>query len=121
AGTVTFLDGSTSIGQGTLSTSAGVTTATFSTSSLTAGNHTIAASYAGNGSFFASSATMTQTVTSSPTSTSTTVTSMANPSVFGQSVTFTATSSENGAGNPTGTVTFYDGGTSLAQGTLSTT
>jgi hypothetical protein len=44
-----------------------------------------------------------------------------NPSVFGQSVTFTATVSvvAPGAGTPTGSVTFYDNGTSLSSGTLS--
>ena len=40
-----------------------------------------------------------------------------NPSVFGQSVTFTATVS--GAGAPTGSVTFYDDGASLGSGALS--
>jgi hypothetical protein len=40
-----------------------------------------------------------------------------NPSVFGQSVTFTATVS--GAGAPTGSVTFYDDGVSLGSGALS--
>src|SRR5262249_42564320 len=41
---------------------------------------------------------------------SVTVTSSANPSVVGQSVTFTATVTGTG-GTPTGTVTFQDGGT----------
>ena len=41
--------------------------------------------------------------------TTTTVSSSANPSVFGQSVTFTATVSTGGAGTPTGTVQFFDG------------
>jgi RHS repeat-associated protein len=47
--------------------------------------------------------------------TSSTVTSSANPSVFGQSVTFTATVSAvaPGSGTPTGTVEFKDGATSL--------
>src|SRR6202008_4129514 len=51
--------------------------------------------------------------------TSTGVTSSANPSVFGQIVTFTATVSAAlpGAGSPTGTVTFKDGATAL--GTVS--
>src|SRR5207244_6987882 len=45
----------------------------------------------------------------------TAVSSSQNPSVFGQSVTFTATVSPvaPGAGTRTGTVTFYDGVTSL--------
>lgn len=44
------------------------------------------------------------------TPTTTTVTSNANPSVFGQPVTFTATVSTAGLGTPTGSVQFFDGG-----------
>ena len=49
----------------------------------------------------------------------TTLTSSANPSTFGQSVTFTATVTA-GLGTPTGTVTFYDGTTSLGSVLLAT-
>ena len=45
------------------------------------------------------------------------MTSSANPSTTGQSVTFTAT--VTGSGSPTGTVTFHDGGATLGTGTLS--
>src|SRR5207244_6290866 len=52
--------------------------------------------------------------------TTTALTSSANPSVAGQSVTFTATvSATSSAGTPTGTVTFQDGATMLGNGTLS--
>ena len=49
------------------------------------------------------------------------VNSSVSPSVFGQSVTFTATVSPafQGLGTPTGTVTFFDGTTALGTGTLS--
>jgi hypothetical protein len=57
-GMVTFFDGSTSIGQATLSTSGGVTSASFSSSTLTVATHTITASYAGDGSFTGSSGTI---------------------------------------------------------------
>ena len=52
--------------------------------------------------------------------TTTTVTSSVNPSVFSQSVTFTATVSPvaPGAGTPTGTVTFLDGGSPVGSGTI---
>jgi hypothetical protein len=50
-------------------------------------------------------------------SSNTALASAPNPSVFGQSVTFTATVS--GAGAPTGSVTFYDDGPLLGSGTLS--
>src|SRR5439155_793440 len=105
-GVVTFSDGATSIGQGTLITTGGTTTATFST-----------ASYAGDGSFLASSGTLTQTVGKASSTAS--VVSSANPSAFSQSVTFTATISGS-VGNPTGAVIFSDGATSVGQGTLST-
>jgi len=53
------------------------------------------------------------------TATTTTLTSSANPGVFGQSVTYTATVSPgSGSGIPTGTVTFLDGATSIGTGTL---
>jgi hypothetical protein len=50
--------------------------------------------------------------------TTTTVKSSLNPSLFGQSVTFTATVTSTGSA-PTGTVTFKDGATTLGTGTLS--
>jgi Bacterial Ig-like domain (group 3)/FG-GAP-like repeat/FG-GAP repeat len=49
--------------------------------------------------------------------TKTKVVSSLNPSVFGQSVKFTATVS-SGSGTPTGTVIFFDGSTSLGSATL---
>ena len=55
-------------------------------------------------------------------STTTGVVASANPSVSGQAVTFTATvtwSARPAAAYPTGTVTFYDNGTSIGTGTLS--
>ena len=54
--------------------------------------------------------------------TTATVTSSLNPSVSGQSVTFTAAITVNapGAGIPTGTVTFYDNGTAIGTGTVGT-
>jgi hypothetical protein len=47
AGTITFYDGETSLGTGTISGS----TATYTTSTLTAGTHSITASWAGNSSY----------------------------------------------------------------------
>ena len=65
----------------------------------------------------------TGTLTITPDTTSTTLVSSANPSVQGQSVTFTATIGgvAPGAGTPTGTVTFMDSSTTLATGSLSST
>jgi subtilase family serine protease len=106
AGTVTFSDGATSIGQGTLTTIGGVSTASFSTASLTVGGHTITASYAGDNNFLSSMGSVSQSV--SKASTSVLVTASANPSVYGQSLIFTATIAVQGpgSGTPTGTVQF---------------
>ena len=100
-GTVTFYDSTTIIGTGTLDDTG---QARFTASSLSGGSHTITASYGGDGNFNPStSSTLTQTVNMADTTI--TVTSDANPSILGQSVTFTAAVA-SGAGTPTGTVTF---------------
>ena len=109
---VTFKDGTTTLGTGTLS--GGL--ATFTTSSLTTAAHHISASYGGDKDLKASnSATLGQTVDKATTTTS--LASSHNPSKLGQSVTFTATITGQFGGNPTGTVTFKDGNTVL--GTIS--
>ena len=87
---------------------------------LTVGTHTITATYSGDSSFLTTQATgFKQTVQKDSTTTS--LVSSANPSVHGQSVTFTATVSANapGGGTPTGSVTFKDGSTTLGTATLS--
>jgi hypothetical protein len=82
------------------------------------GTHSITATYPGNSDYHGSSGSVTQTVNQADTTTA--VTSSANPSTVGQSVTFTATvsASSPGAGTPTGTVTFSEGSTTLATQTL---
>jgi hypothetical protein len=55
---------------------------------------------------------------SNPAATTTTLVASADPAVFGQAVTFTATV-KAGAGTPTGSVTFEDGSAVLGTGTLS--
>jgi hypothetical protein len=116
-GTVTFMDGATTLGTGTLNASA---QATFTTTTLTAGANSITAVYGGSSNFAGSTSTaVTQTVNASTKSASSTaVTSSLNPSPAGQSVTFTATVTSTAAGTPTGTVTFLDGATTLGSGTL---
>lgn len=110
-GTVTFKDGATTIGSS--SVVAGV--ATLTTSSLALGAHSMTAQYDGDASNAAStSSALTQNVVKK-TSTTTLVSSL-NPSVFGDSVTLTAT--VDGNGNLTGTVTFKEGATVLGSATL---
>jgi hypothetical protein len=100
-GTVTFKDGNTVIGTGTLSVVNGVDVATFTTSNLAIGNHPITAVYAANGSFTGStSSSLTESITKAAT------TSSLGGSLNGQVATFTA--SVHGASGA-GSVTFMDG------------
>ena len=115
-GTVSFGDGALTLGTSTLSGGQ----ASFTTSSLSVGSHNITAAYGGDANFTASTSTvLPQTVNKA--STATVLTSSPNPSVLNKSVTFTATVSvvAPGAGSPTGTVVFNDGGTTLATVALS--
>ena len=118
-GTVTFAEGTTVLGSGTLNASG---QAAFSTSALGVGPHTITASYSGDGNFSPSSAETGESVrlVVQPASTITIVKAVPVSSVFGQPITFTATVSPvaPGSGVPTGTVTFVEGTTVLGSGTL---
>jgi len=112
-GTVTFKDGSTTLGTATLD---GSGQATFSTSALSTGSHSMTAVYGGDGTYGGStSPALTQVVGQNASTTG--ITSSANPSAFGDTVVFTATVSGSG-GTPTGTVTFFDGANSLGTATL---
>ncbi len=109
-GTVTFKNGSTTLGTGTISSGQ----ATYSTSSLAVGSNKITASYGGDSNDNSStSASLTQVVDQGS---STALTSSMNPSVYGTAVTFTATVTPSAA---TGTVSFYDGSTALGTATVS--
>ena len=110
-GTVTFSDGSTALGTGTVDSSGN---AVLSTSALSVGLHTVTAAYGGDTSNAASvSDALTQTVNLA--GTTTTLASSLNPSTFGQAVTFTAVVTGS---SPTGNVTFSDGGAALGTGTV---
>src|SRR5207245_4620558 len=113
-GTVDFQDGGVSIA-GCLSQALLPGTSTFFPYSTLFRSHTITAIYSGDVNFTtSSSAPLTQTVNQEAPTTS--HSSSANPSVSGQSVTYTAVVTANppGAGTPTGTVDFQDGGVSIA-------
>ncbi|MCI4429874.1 MAG: Ig-like domain repeat protein [Burkholderiales bacterium] len=110
-GSVTFKHGATTIGTGTLN--AGV--ATMVRSFSTTGAHSLTAVYAGSADFAGStSVALNQNV--NKVNSSTALSSSANPSVAGESVTLTAT--VTGA-SPGGTVTFKDGATTLGTRPLS--
>jgi hypothetical protein len=109
-GSVTFFNGSTQLAVAPLS----VGSASYSTSALALGSYAISAVYSGDTDFLGSaSPSITQNVNEA--GSNTTTSSSANPSVFGQSVTFTAqvTAAAPGLGTPTGTVSFFDGNTEL--------
>ena len=105
---VAFFDSNTQMGTGTIN-AAGV--ATFSTSSLTLGQHSISAKYAGDTNFNTSTGALTSQYVVTSAGATTTLTSSANPT-YGQSITFTATVT-GGFGTPTGVVSFFDGSTQL--------
>jgi hypothetical protein len=92
--------------------------ATLSTAALAVGSHAIAVSYAGDGIFLSSSAGLTQQVNQGATTTA--LGSSANPSTFGQPVTFTATVNPvaPAAGSPSGMVTFSSDGALLGSASL---
>jgi hypothetical protein len=104
SGSVTFRDNGSVLATVPLSGN----TASFTTSSLTAGVHGITAEYSGNGTYGASySQTLTQNVQQA---TVTTLTTSQNPAPYGVAVYLTATVS----GGATGLVTFFDGADAIA-------
>jgi hypothetical protein len=121
-GTVKFYDGAAQIGTGTLAANgANSAVATYATSTLTVGTHTITATYGGDTQDFGSTSTVVSQVVQDAT-TQTLLTASANPSIAGKNLTLTATVSvTTGGGVPTGTVNFYNGTTLLGTGTLNAT
>jgi hypothetical protein len=122
-GTVTFVDGATTIGTGTLAPAgANSSTATLTLPNLTGGlslavgAHSISVAYGGDPNYGASAtpagSPLVQTVIKANTTTAlaTSCSSSATGCVVGQSVTLVASITVNspGAGVPTGTVQFYD-------------
>lgn len=112
SGTVQFFDGGASLGVAAISSGGAVLTI----SSLSVGGHSITGVYSGDGSVYlgSSSAAMVQTVNKNLSSV--TLTSSADPSISGQSVTFYASISP---GSATGTVQFLDGSSVLGSTALS--
>ena len=112
AGTVTFYGCTTSgctptsvLGTGTLNSSG---KATLTTSALPVGTTYVVATYGASGNYLGSSSSPPLAQVVKALSTSTSLTSSANPSTYGSSVTFTATvSPTSGSRTPAGTVTFY--------------
>ena len=117
SGTVTFKDGTNTLGTAGINTS--TRKAAFSTAALTGGGHTITAVYSGSGDNAGStSAVLNETVNKVPSTT--TFISNLNPAPHGRTVTLTATVFPS-AGIASGSVTFMDGATPLGTGTVNTT
>jgi len=120
--TVTFYNGVTALGTGTLSS--GI--AYQYLSSPPAGTDTLTASYSGDANFSVASGTVVQTV--SQVATTLNLSSSTNPSIAGSQITLTATLNPYATSNPYDepilttdgeTVTFYSGGKSIGIGALS--
>ena len=112
---IALTDGSAYTALATLTpNSAGV--ATFTTSTLALGPHTIAATFAGDSTHAVGQGIVFQQVVNGY-ATNSQLSSSLNPANLGQGVTFTA-SVTSANGTPTGIVTFSDGGTTLGTGTL---
>jgi uncharacterized protein YceK len=116
-GTVTFLDGSSTIAVATVS-SGGAASVQWTPTLV--GTHTISATYSGDPNFGGSTASsITATVTSPSLSPSTTTLTLSSQSsAAGQALTLTAKVTSATSVVPTGLVTFLDGATALGTGTL---
>lgn len=117
-GSVVFKDGAAVIGTSPVN-NAGV--ATFTTSSLATGSHSITAAYQGDQDYAASvSAALTETINKIATSAA--MVSSANPADAGATVKFTVTITAASSTTPnvplTGTVTLLDGSTVVGTGSL---
>ncbi len=88
----------------------GTGAASFSTTSLNVGVHTIALSYPGDANYAAATATLLETVQNA--STQIVLTAGANPATYAQPLSLAAAITSNG-GIASGTVTFTDGAATL--------
>jgi len=115
-GNVNFFSGTTVIGSAPVD---GSGNAVLALSTLPVGNSTISAVFNGtNGFTNSTSANLTQVVNKATSLTN--LTTSPNPSSYGQSVILSANVSavSPGSGTPTGTVTFFNGNTTLGTATL---
>ena len=114
-GEVTFIDQNTDtvLGQGAISTTGGVTSASFTTTLV--GNHLVTAYFAGGGTAALASATSTPVTVLEAGSTvsSTVLVPSLSGLAVGLPVTLTATVTGSGGNIPTGTVSFYSGDTTV--------
>lgn len=118
-GTVTFYDGANALQSVNLTTSGMSATASYSTSALTQGSHTITAQYSGDAAAEVQASTSNPVTQDVQAGTTVAVTNGSpNPSNYGQQVTFTAVVTPTGTGPATGAVKFYYGTTLIGTGNL---
>jgi hypothetical protein len=120
SGTVTFYVNSQVIISSPLD-AAGQATVAFTPPRVTTNSsfYYVQAIYSGTTGFAGRSSTIVDEVVTGTQATTTTLKASANPAVYGQSVTFSATvKGPSGSGYPTGTVRFFDGSTLLGIGSL---
>ena len=120
-GTVTFMDGINTLSAQTLTPSGLSASATFTTFTLIDGVHAITAVYSGDSSNQIAGSTSAILYQDVQAPSGITFVSSANPSSFGNLVTFTATISSNAPESPSGIVDFLDNGIQIGKGTLSGT
>jgi hypothetical protein len=112
-GTVSFAQNGSVIGTATVINGQ----ATLGKAFGSANTKSITATYSGDANFAASTSAVLNEVIVTKFTTTTALVSNPNPSIVGQSVTFTATVS-SASGTPTGTVTFMQNGSSIGSATL---
>jgi hypothetical protein len=110
-GTVTFTDGTATLGTSQLISSV----ATLPVTGLAAGTHVLAAAYSGDTNYAGSSSPpLAQAVNQGTTTTAIALTGGSRTSTYGEQLTFSATVAAQFGGALTGTVTFMDGTAALA-------
>jgi hypothetical protein len=114
-GNVILSDGATTLATVALDATGA---ATYATSALAVGSHTITLAYAGDKNYGAASATLTQTVQNA--STQIALTASANPATYGTPLSLSATITSNGS-IATGSVSFTDGTTPIGSSVLNAT
>jgi hypothetical protein len=117
-GTVTFLNGNSTVGVADVNT--GTHKASIETSTLAVGDDVIVAVYSGTTGFASSSSiNFPQTIFPIPVASTTTLVSSSSSSMAGDVVTLTATVTSTG-GSPGGTVTFDEGTVDLGNAVINT-
>ncbi|HEX5282490.1 MAG TPA: Ig-like domain repeat protein [Bryocella sp.] len=114
-GSITFTDNGATLATQALAGGA----ANFTYTGSTAGTHTLTATFVPSGAFAGSSASCSETVNLLPSKS--TLSAGPASSTYGSAVTLTATVSPAtppGPSTPSGTVTFYNGGSAIGTGTL---